>query len=180
MKVKVQPEEEIKYQIESDYGWLECTYYPNRAIEHFSSLFSHYAQHMVEPNWIDNSTKYSLYMNYATDLLERFTKQEFERALRNLVLKIEVQTLIAVENIEPKEATKRINKLADSIKKEAKRDMNAPKRGGARKERERQYFTSNAEFLNYAETVNSLRPLWTYATHYFKQRYYDENCRIRI
>ena len=176
MKIKVKPETEIKYEIESEYGWLECTYFPNRALEHFWLIFSRHVDHQQEPDYVDRSAQFEPYVKYAEALLERFARKEFENALKNLVLKIEAQTLIAVDDVKPNEATKRIDKLVDEIKKEIKQDLNAPKRGGSRKELKRQYFTNDAELILYTETVNSLRPLWGYVTNFFKQRDYGHAC----
>lgn len=176
MKVKIQPETEIKYKIESEYGWLEGTYFPNHALEHFWLIFAQHVNHKQEPDYVDRSTQFEPYMKYAEGLLEHFARKEFENALKNLVLKIEAQALIAVDGVTPKEATERINKLADEIKREVKRDMNAPKRGGARKELEREYFTTNEELISYAEAVNSLRPLWEHITRFFRERDYGLSC----
>ena len=176
LKVKVQPEAEITFEIKSDYGWLDGIYFPNRALEHFWLIFSQHVDHQQEPDYVDRSAQFEPYLKYAEALLERFARKEFENALKNLVLKIEAQTLIAVDGLTPKEATKRIDKLVDEIKKEIKQDLNAPKRGGSRKELERAYFKTDAELIHYAETVNSLRPLWEFITRFFRERDYEVNC----
>jgi hypothetical protein len=180
LKVKVKPETEIKYEIESEYGWLEGTYFPNRALEHFWLIFSQHVNHQQEPVHVDRAAQFEPYIKHAEALLERFARKEFENALKNLVLKIEAQTLIAVDGVTPKEATKRIDKLAAKIKKEIKMDLDAPKRGGTRKELARQYFTSTDELISYAQTVNSLRPLWGYVTNFFKQHDYELACLIAV
>ncbi len=40
MKIKEEPSSEIKYDIKTEYGWLDCTYYPDRALEQFVNTFS--------------------------------------------------------------------------------------------------------------------------------------------
>ncbi|MDT7779078.1 MAG: hypothetical protein QOC99_1590 [Acidobacteriota bacterium] len=176
MKAKVQPEAEIKFEIESDYGRLEGTYFPNRAVDHLWLLFAQHVDHRQEPDDVDRSAQFEPYIKFAEPMLERFARKEFENALKNLILKVEAQTLIAVDGVTPKEATKRIDKLVDEIKKENKQDMNAPKRGGARKELERAYFTTDAERMVFAEIVNSLRPLWEFITRFFRDREYEVSC----
>jgi hypothetical protein len=176
LKIKVEPQTEINYAIESEYGWLEGKYFPDRAMEHLAEIFAHHVGLQFEIDFVERSELFEPYMKYAEALLERFARREFENALKNLVLKLEAHTLIAVEGVEPKKATERIDKLADEIKKEVKRDMDAPKRGGAREKLKRKYFTSNDELIRYAETVNGLRPLWGHITRFFSERDYDFDC----
>jgi hypothetical protein len=176
LKIKLEPEAEINFEIESEYGWLKGKYFPNRAIEHFAEVFARHVGHQSEPDFVDRSARFEPYMKYAVTLLERFARKEFENALKNSVLKLETHTLIAVEGVEQKKATERIDKLANKIRKEIKLEMNAPKRGGARKELAREYFTSNDELILYAETVSGLRPLWEFITRFFSERGYDFDC----
>ncbi len=79
-----------------------------------------------------------------------------------------MHTLIAVDALKPKDATKVIDGLMKTLVKKSKVQMNAPKRGGKRGESEPEYFTTDDRLRKYAEVVNSVRPLWVFITDYFK------------
>lgn len=180
MIIKEAQPTETSYKIESDYGWLESKYFPDRAVEHFVNTFAKHVagDNVNNPDYIDAPSRYSPYVAYASQLLERYAKQELEQALKNLVLKIEVQTLIAVEGKEPKEATKAIDKLVQNFAKETKVQLSAPKHGGVR--RQRKNFVTDGELATFAKTVNSLRPLWEFITRYFQQYGHDLTGKDKI
>ncbi len=121
------PVQTAEYEIESEYGLLECTFYPEKVNEHFYSFFSSFAKDFEDYN--STHPSFEKYYEKAVRMFAGQFPERLKELIEDIVEEIRVNTLIEINGISRKKAKQIIDdSLKEYINKKKSR-MNAPNSG---------------------------------------------------
>lgn len=128
MKIsKNAPVEKADYEIESKYGLLECTLYPENTDGYFFGVFSSFAKDMED--FQSTNPSFEKYKERAMEIFaEQFPKRLAE-LLEETVKDVEINTLMEIKGISLKEARRIRSEALKTFERKKKERMNAPSAG---------------------------------------------------
>ena len=128
MKISINaPIEKAEYEIESKYGLLECTFYPENVDGYFFRVFSSFAEDMEDFESINPS--FEKYKERAMEIFAEQFPKRLEELLEETVKDVEVNTLMEIRGISLKEARRIRNEALRASNRKKKERMNAPSAG---------------------------------------------------
>ncbi len=128
MKIsKNAPVEKAEYEIESKYGLLECTFYPENADGYFFGVFSSFAEDMED--FESTNPSFEKHKERAMGIFAEQFPKRLEELLEETVKEVEINTLIEIRGISPKEARRITNEALRASNRKKKERMNAPSSG---------------------------------------------------
>lgn len=128
MKIsKDAPVEKVEYEIESKYGVLECTFYPENADGYFFGVFSSFAEDRED--FESTNPSFEKHKERAMEIFAEQFPKRLEELLEETVKDVEINTLIEIRGISLKEAKQIRSEALRASNLKKKERMNAPSAG---------------------------------------------------
>ncbi len=128
MKISINaPLEKAEYEIESKYGLLECTFYPESVGGYFFGVFSSFAKDMED--FHSTRPSFEKYKERAMEIFADVFPKRLEELLEETVKEVEINTLREIKGISLKEARRIRSEALKASERKKKERMNAPNAG---------------------------------------------------
>lgn len=132
MKIsKDTPVWKVENAIESDYGTLEYTFYPENLNAHFYNFFCAFAKDLED--FLSVNSSFEKYSERAVEIFAEQLPERLEELLKEIVGEVEIKTLSEFGKITREEARAKIDEALKESASKKKIRMNAPSSGRPKK-----------------------------------------------